>query len=588
VTYEEFVRRDGVGLRAGLVAAYGSEVGADAAAEALAYGFEHWGRVGGMDNAAGYLYRVGQSEARRHFRPTGYLPAAPAPDLPDFEPGLAPALEAFGATLETHTAEPIRASDHGRVGPDRSRNRAWAMAGAAACLLAVVVGLVALTGRDAEAPAVQPPAPASTSTSVPMLAFDAEALRTAPIAGLATGCDPGDVVVSADFAAAGTSADDAFATAYAAIIEHTPPGLDALPAEGWMTVAGEPITVRYLDRGSGVEGIVRIRHDGDEWRVTELAQCVAGRVPSAIQTTTIPVTIPELPLDPVPDDPLALERDGWTLLQRTTEPFTAGEIPCEAAQDLAEFDGLAGVHDILTPPDGNGLDLDVQVVDVGSIERGNRLAEVLTMIGRCGAETQGVEGEAGALSSIRATWFRVGPDFALVTIVGEGPRSVVLEIEGAPFGDDLIGELAHRADEFLRGVPVVNPISNDGITVTDGTSLGSPPVEPVPGQVKLWVGNQSFEDDPVDIAVAVDGVPVVDDSFGVGGQHNWFSFMIDGLEPGDHTLTATSDTGAVFEQSFTLAPGEPRWMVVDYWYYPDDAEGRRFTFNESDEPISFD
>lgn len=95
MTYEEFVRRDGVRLRAGLVAAYGPDVGADAAAEALAYGFEHWDRLGDMDNPAGYLYRVGQSEARKHFRPMGYLPVIPAPGLPDFEPGLAPALESL-------------------------------------------------------------------------------------------------------------------------------------------------------------------------------------------------------------------------------------------------------------------------------------------------------------------------------------------------------------------------------------------------------------------------------------------------------------------------------------------------------------
>ena len=95
VTYEEFVRRDGARLRAGLVAVYGPDVGADAAAEALAYGFEHWDRVGSMANAAGYLYRVGQSEARRHFRPRAYLPASAAPGLPEFEPGLAPALESL-------------------------------------------------------------------------------------------------------------------------------------------------------------------------------------------------------------------------------------------------------------------------------------------------------------------------------------------------------------------------------------------------------------------------------------------------------------------------------------------------------------
>ena len=93
VTYEEFVRRDGARLRAGLVAAYGPDVGADACAEALAYGFEHWRRIGTMANPTGYLYRVGQSEARRHFRPRGYLPTRAVPGLPDFEPALAPALE---------------------------------------------------------------------------------------------------------------------------------------------------------------------------------------------------------------------------------------------------------------------------------------------------------------------------------------------------------------------------------------------------------------------------------------------------------------------------------------------------------------
>ncbi|MEM7453537.1 MAG: sigma-70 family RNA polymerase sigma factor [Planctomycetota bacterium] len=95
VTFEEFSSDTSTRLRAALVAAYGPEVGADAAAEAMAYGFEHWDRVGSMENPAGYLYRVGQTEARRHFRPSGYLPAQAEPGLPAFEPGLAPALESL-------------------------------------------------------------------------------------------------------------------------------------------------------------------------------------------------------------------------------------------------------------------------------------------------------------------------------------------------------------------------------------------------------------------------------------------------------------------------------------------------------------
>lgn len=95
MTFDDFARRDGVRLRAGLVAAYGPDVGADAAAEALAYGFEHWDRIVQMDNPAGYLYRVGQTAARRELRPSGFLPARPSVGLPDFEPALAPALEAL-------------------------------------------------------------------------------------------------------------------------------------------------------------------------------------------------------------------------------------------------------------------------------------------------------------------------------------------------------------------------------------------------------------------------------------------------------------------------------------------------------------
>lgn len=52
-------------LRRALAAAYGAEDGRDAAAEALTYGWEHWERVSQMKNPDGYLFRVGQSAARR-------------------------------------------------------------------------------------------------------------------------------------------------------------------------------------------------------------------------------------------------------------------------------------------------------------------------------------------------------------------------------------------------------------------------------------------------------------------------------------------------------------------------------------------
>lgn len=101
VTYERFVDHDGARLRAGLVAAYGPEVGLDAAAEALAYGWEHWERLSVMANPAGYLYRVGQTAARRARRPEPMFPAPAPQELPTIEPGLPAALAGLSEVQRT-------------------------------------------------------------------------------------------------------------------------------------------------------------------------------------------------------------------------------------------------------------------------------------------------------------------------------------------------------------------------------------------------------------------------------------------------------------------------------------------------------
>lgn len=93
MSYEEFVQSNGPRLRAGLVAAYGPDVGIDAASDALAWGWEHWDRLSAMENPAGYLYRVGQTAARRSRRPQGFLPMPSSMSIPDVEPGLATGLE---------------------------------------------------------------------------------------------------------------------------------------------------------------------------------------------------------------------------------------------------------------------------------------------------------------------------------------------------------------------------------------------------------------------------------------------------------------------------------------------------------------
>lgn len=93
-SFTSFLEHAGAALRQALISAYGPDVGAEVTAEALAYAWEHWERVVGMRNPAGYLYRVGQSRARRGIfrRPPRYEMPSSRRDLPWFEPGLTAAI----------------------------------------------------------------------------------------------------------------------------------------------------------------------------------------------------------------------------------------------------------------------------------------------------------------------------------------------------------------------------------------------------------------------------------------------------------------------------------------------------------------
>ena len=93
-TFTEFMVEAEPRLRRTLVSLYGPEVGRESTADALAYGWEHWSKVKEMDNAAGYLFRVGQSKAKKHRRPEVPLPKETGtPDREHWaEPGLDHAL----------------------------------------------------------------------------------------------------------------------------------------------------------------------------------------------------------------------------------------------------------------------------------------------------------------------------------------------------------------------------------------------------------------------------------------------------------------------------------------------------------------
>lgn len=97
-SFVRFVEESGWRIQAALAAGFGREAGVEAAAEAIAYGWEHWERIGGMENPAGYVYAVGRDRARRVQRrsvsvPVGRLELVPARDSePLVEPGLETAL----------------------------------------------------------------------------------------------------------------------------------------------------------------------------------------------------------------------------------------------------------------------------------------------------------------------------------------------------------------------------------------------------------------------------------------------------------------------------------------------------------------
>jgi hypothetical protein len=128
------------------------------------------------------------------------------------------------------------------------------------------------------------------------------------------------------------------------------------------------------------------------------------------------------------------------------------------------------------------------------------------------------------------------------------------------------------------------PPGSTGGGRTSEAGIDAHPTAP-PQPFTLYVSNQSFEDPNVQITISIDGVVVVDRNLAVEGQHTWIAFEPD-VPPGDHTLTARSSTGADLTVEFTTEPGQPRWAVVEYWWYP-EAGPREFTFEISDEPMAF-
>lgn len=66
--FESFEQADLARLRVALATTFGAELGSEASAEAARYAWEHRERLAGMQNPAGYLYRVAQTSVRQQLR----------------------------------------------------------------------------------------------------------------------------------------------------------------------------------------------------------------------------------------------------------------------------------------------------------------------------------------------------------------------------------------------------------------------------------------------------------------------------------------------------------------------------------------
>jgi DNA-directed RNA polymerase specialized sigma24 family protein len=84
-------------VRRALVAAYGLEVGTEAASDATAWAWEHRQEIGAMKNPAGYVFRVGQSASRRYRRTAVRFP--PVAQISEGDHETDPRLPAALATL---------------------------------------------------------------------------------------------------------------------------------------------------------------------------------------------------------------------------------------------------------------------------------------------------------------------------------------------------------------------------------------------------------------------------------------------------------------------------------------------------------
>lgn len=138
--------------------------------------------------------------------------------------------------------------------------------------------------------------------------------------------------------------------------------------------------------------------------------------------------------------------------------------------------------------------------------------------------------------------------------------------------------------QFVIGVMLLG-FGLAGCNNANPDATTTPPESASGGNFHLYVSNQSFDIDPVEIQVYIDGQEVVNGTFRVESQHTWILFDLD-LEPGEHTLRAVGHDGeAELIETFNIS--DEHWGLVEFWANPTEAPEPMFTFYVQDEPIGF-
>jgi hypothetical protein len=101
----------------------------------------------------------------------------------------------------------------------------------------------------------------------------------------------------------------------------------------------------------------------------------------------------------------------------------------------------------------------------------------------------------------------------------------------------------------------------------------------------LFVSNQSFDLDPVDIDLYIDGTHIVTGDFEVKGQHNWIRFDFK-VATGEHELRAVSKKGGAERKATFKLNGTERWSVVDYWFSK-ESQPKDLSINFYDQEPAF-